>query len=689
MPNIVNRRVALLSGLSGCFLLFGAANASDQAPASPMSQGMDGGGKTIVTPELLLSNYASKPLSAPAPLWLPDGRNLVMAIESRGDTRSATSWIEKIEIATGRRERLVAGTDPKVAPDGSAIAFVTTDGKDKQLSVYDFATRQVRNLVPFPPGMIEVDQTFAWAPDSRSIVFAYRPAAASTGDGKSSAASTVLVVGAPEDVPPDSEIWLVDVATSARRKIASDASRLADAAWLPDGTTMVFTSMGSFEYRNDNVTGKIFTVSLVTGEKRDLVTDGGVQNLRPMVSPGGRVIAFTYDPSNLIFPYYWNVAILPAGGGAIRQLTRDVFVTSAPIWSQDGKALYFTCKHAVFTQICSVGTNGVFKRLTNAPRNAASIAVSPRGDRLAWSSEDARGRVEIRTARTDGTDERVVADFNPELDRLALAEVNEISWKSRDGLTIPGLLIKPLNHDRSRKYPLIVDIHGGPVGGVSLRGGILKTSPLEWQMWAAKGYAVLVPDYRASAVPGWDPILKTREAQDYNARDMDDVMAGVDDVIAQGIADPERLAVIGHSAGSILTNWIITHSRRFKVAVSYEGWVDWYHGYGSGLRVGGNAIMEWTYKGKPWEVPENYRKNSPSEFVRGVSTPTMFISADYKGGSGVENLYHHEFMYTAWKKQKVDTQLLIYRGEGHVIQQPGNQRDMLTRILGWIDPYME
>jgi dipeptidyl aminopeptidase/acylaminoacyl peptidase len=686
MPNIVNRRAALLGGLSGCLLFFGTASASDRAPADP--RGQDDGGKTIVTPDLLLSNYASKPLSTPAPLWLPDGRHLVMATESRGDSRSATSWIEKIEVATGRRERLVAGTDPKVAPDGSAIAFVTNDGKNRQLSVYDLSTRQVRNLVPFPPGMIDVDQTFAWAPDSRSIAFAYRPAGTSTSDGTAST-STVLVVGASGDVPPDSEIWIIDIATSISRKIGTDASRLADAAWLPDGNTLVLTSVGSFEYRNDNVTGKIFTVSVATGEKRDLVTDGGVQNLRPVPSPDGGLVAFTYDPSNLIFPYYWNIATLPAAGGAIRQLTRDVFVTSAPKWSRDGKTLYFTCKQAVFTQICSAGTDGAFRRLTNAPRNAASIAVSPRGDRLAWSSEDANGRLEIRTARTDGTGERVVADFNPELDRLALAEVTEISWKSRDGLTIPGLLIKPLNHDRNRRYPLIVDIHGGPVGGVSLRGGILKTSPLEWQMWAAKGYAVLVPDYRASAVPGWQPIVRTREAQDYNARDMDDVMAGVDDAIAQGIADPERLAVIGHSAGSILTNWIITHSNRFKVAVSYEGWVDWYHGYGSGLRVGGNAIMEWTYKGKPWEVPENYRKNSPSEFVRGVSTPTMFISADYKGGSGVENLYHHEFMYTAWKKQKVDTQLLIYRGEGHVIQQPGNQRDMLTRILGWIGTHIE
>ncbi len=230
------------------------------------------------------------------------------------------------------------------------------------------------------------------------------------------------------------------------------------------------------------------------------------------------------------------------------------------------------------------------------------------------------------------------------MDRTALGDVEEVRWKSHDGLEIHGLLIKPLGYEPGKKYPLLINVHGGPVGGVYLRGEILLTSPLEWQMWAAKGFVVFIPDYRTSEIPGWGPLLKARENQDFNERDMDDIMSGVDHIIQMGLVDPSKLALIGHSNGSYLTNWIITHTNRFKVAVSYEGVAEMYIAYGAGMRVGGNTFAEWMFKGKPWEVPQNYRKNSSIEYVKGVKTPTLFISGDYSGGSGVENLFHHEFM---------------------------------------------
>ncbi|MDT9600109.1 S9 family peptidase [Sphingosinicella rhizophila] len=687
MIKYFDRRALLLCGIASFLLACGGAIAGDCAVQAASRAAS---GKIVITPERLLADYSTVSGNLPSAQWLPDARHLIFTTASLGSSAAGgIPWIEKMEIATGKRVRLVRGLHPKVSPDGSALLFISGEGKERQLALYDIAGGGIRKLVPFPEGMIGVDQSFAWSPDSRRVAYGYRPAAPAKDISKDANGSSVLVVGSAGDVPLDSEIWILDVAGGSPRRLATDASMLNDAGWSADGKSLIFTSMGGFEYRNDNVTGKIFAISVASGEKTDLVTNGGVQALRPVVSPDGRQVAFTYDPNNLIYPYFWNIATIAPTGGPVRQLTRELFVASGPVWSPDNRNIYFTCKRAVFSQICAVDLAGKVRELTSAPRNASSIAVSPRGDRLAWTTQDAEGRVEIRAARTDGTGEKVLADFNPELANLALGDVEEISWKSRDGLRIPGLLIKPLGYQSGKKYKLLVDIHGGPVGGVALRGNILKSTPLEWQMWAAKGYAVLVPDYRGSTVPGWGPVLKARENQDYNARDMDDVMSGVDHVIALGIADPDKLAVIGHSAGSILTNWIVTHSGRFKVAVSYEGWVDMYHGYGSGLRVGGNSIAEWMYKGKPWEVPENYRKNSASGFVKGVTTPTMFIAGDYGGGSGVENLYHHEFMYSAWRQQNVDTQLLIYRGEGHVIQQPENQRDMMTRILDWIESRIE
>jgi dipeptidyl aminopeptidase/acylaminoacyl peptidase len=657
---------------------------------SPLAEGASTRGleanRVIVTPEKLFADYSSRS-PVPSLRWLPNSRQAVFAMPDQGQPGSKrTTWIQIMDVGTGKCERLVQGSNPRPSPDGSAIAYVSGEGA---LSVYYFEGRNIKNLVSLPPSREGSSIGFSWSPDSRRIAYGYRPATPPKKNYPADRKSvSVLVVGGPEDVPPDSEVWVVDTIVGSQQKLTSGPYQFASPGWFPDGNSFLFTSVGSFEYKNDNVAGKVLAVSVPSGEVRTLIRDSGVTNLRPVISPDGKQIAFTYDPTNVVYPHYWNIATIPVDGGSVHQLTRNIFVASGPIWSPDGGKIYFNCKEGVFTQICSVSVTGEMKRLTSAPRNASDVTLSPDGKRLLWTTEDTYGKAEVRVANADGTGERVLVDLGPDLKTLALSKVEEIRWKSLDGLEIAGLLIKPLAYERGKKYPLLVSIHGGPVGGVSLRGEIFYSSPLEWQMWAARGFAVFLPDYRSSEVSGWEPFLKAREKQDYNDRDMDDIMSGVDHVINLGIADPEQLGVIGHSYGSLMTNWIITHTKRFKVAVSYEGIADLYMSYATGLRVGGNSIEEWLFKGKPWEVPGNYRKNSATEYVKGVTTPTLFISGDYSGGSGVENLYHHEFMYTALKKQGVDTQLVIYKGEGHLVTSPQNQRDLLTRILDWIDTHL-
>jgi dipeptidyl aminopeptidase/acylaminoacyl peptidase len=383
------------------------------------------------------------------------------------------------------------------------------------------------------------------------------------------------------------------------------------------------------------------------------------------------------------------VASIPIQGGKIQPLTDDIYVSSGNQWAPDGKRVYFGCKEGAYNQLCSVELSGGWKRVIAEPRNVSNASLSPDGRTLLFTTQDIHGTVQIRTADPDGRNERVVSDLTPTAFRdLAFGEAQEITWKSTDGLVIHGVLVKPLGYQPGRKYPLLVDLHGGPVGGIALMGSILMKTPMELHMWAAKGYAVLLADYRESEVFGWKAVLQQRENQDYLQRNMDDIMTGVDALIAQGIADPKKLLLVGHSYGGIMTNWIITHSHRFKVAVSYEGSAENYLSYGAAMRVGGNPAMEWFYKGKPWDVPQNYRKNAASEYVKGVETPTLFIACDYSGLSGVERLYEHEFMYTALRQQGVDTKMLIYRGEGHVISRPENLRDLMLHCIDWLDGHL-
>lgn len=662
-------RLAIRLGIAATLVTLAGGASAQTAPP----------GGAIVTQERLLADFATPAAVPPTMRWLTDSRNVLLSFRDGGDSR-----IERMDVETGRRERLVEGSDPVPSPDGSAIAYLSGKGSARQLSIYTFADGKSRTIADIPGGTIGHTLGFAWSPDGKRIAYGFRAEKARKPAVVDPNAPSVVVVGEGGDIPPDTEVWVAELASGARRRMTSGAFLFSYPDWL-DNSAFLFSEGGSVVYKGTSVTSRIAAVSTATAEVRTLLDKIGVQGLRAIVSPDRRQVAFRYDPNNNIFPFYYNIATVPAEGGPIKQLTRNLYIAGSPIWSGDSKRLYFLGKTGVFTQIYSVTTAGQVKQITNAPRNAANIAVSPSGDRLIWATEDAYGRSDVRVARSDGSGERVLADLAPKAKGLALGDVEELRWKSKDGLEISGLLIKPLGYQPGKRYPLLVNVHGGPQGGVYLWGEILLSSPLEWQMWAAKGYAVFVPDYRGSTVPGWDPVLKAREDQDANPRDMDDVMSGVDHVIAMGIADPDRLALLGHSAGSQLTNWMITHTSRFKVAVSYEGWAESYVGYGAGLRVGGNSSSEWYRKGKPWEVPENYRAHDAVNFVKGVTTPTMFISGDYGGENGVENLYNHEFMWTALKQQGVDTQMLIYRNEDHVIKRPVNQKDLLKRIVDWID----
>lgn len=669
-------------------LPLGATKAGNQ---SEESFDRDGGKSEVatqavkLTPDTLLKYYSSFP--RPVVRWLPNSKQLIVATPEGGNDDQGKTWIELLDLASGNRQRLGQGENPTPSPDGSTIAYVGGEKGNAQLWVMSADGSEARALTQFSGGLGTASfyRHLAWSPDSQKIVVGFRPSPAGQepqrGDWESPA---VRIIGGKGDIPPDSEIWLVDVARGDTRKITSGRYVIIEMDTFPDGKKLLLNVIGSFEYRTDDVFGEVWAVSLATGEAEVLIKDSGVQLLRPELSPDGTQIGFSYDPSNLVYPYMYNIATVPSQGGRIRQLTHGVFVASGVAWAPSGNGVYFACKEGAFSQICFVDFEGKLKRLTDALQNAAGVAPSPDGQYLAWTTQDPYGKAAIRVAHSDGTNERILANLTPEVDNLALGEVQEIRWESRDRLEIAGLLIKPIGFDPKSKYPLFVDLHGGPVGGIYLRGSVLMTSPLEWHLWATKGFVVLVPDYRSSVVYGWDQVLKAREKQDANDRDFDDIMSGVDHVVSMGFVDPNKLVVSGHSYGSVLTNWIITHTDRFKVAISKEGAGEMYFAYGTGYRVGGNSILEWLFKGKPWEVPENYRANSAIEFINGVKTPTLFVSGD----RGVP-LYHNEFLFTALSKQGVDTQLLIYKDEGHVIKRPENNRDLLMRVLDWVDSHLQ
>lgn len=199
------------------------------------------------------------------------------------------------------------------------------------------------------------------------------------------------------------------------------------------------------------------------------------------------------------------------------------------------------------------------RQITNQPLNIESYALSPDGSHLAWIGQDAHAKRIIRVASNHGHNLQDLTIIPSVPNGVALSEVHEITWKTIDyPIKMRGLLVMPLNYQKGRKYPLIVDIHGGGAGSrIYLTGAILQSTPLEWQMWTAKGYAVFVPEFRSSASFG--SLAITRDLfEEYDLINCDgrDIEAGIDELIIQGIVDEGRVAAVGHSAGARIINWL-------------------------------------------------------------------------------------------------------------------------------------
>ena len=587
------------------------------------------------------------------------------------------------------------GSDPRPSPDGARIAYMSGKGKTRQIWLMGADGKNPQPLTKNPSGLGGWAFDFVWAPDSKSI--AYCTAASEDAKAIQRKArearekmhgSSVVVYGSAHDLPPPAEIWIVDLGKKTERKIASYDTSLTALSWFPDSKSLlVYGFRQGSAYREKVDASDVIVVDAATGKRRNLVSAGGEEQYGA-ASPDGSQVAFYYDADDVRYPDMYEISLIPTAGGPIRKLTKKYVTGGRPFWSPDGRGIYFTAKINAFSQIFFVTPAGELKQITTSEAGAPNVCLSPDGHHLSWQEEDAAGRKHLVVADADGSGQKTIRNLTPQFDELALGEAKEVRWKSTDGLEIAGMLVTPPDFTPGKRYPMVVDLHGGAVGGVSPEGQIICIGPLERQIWATKGYVVFAPDFRTSGVYGWDRIVAGRDKSDFMERDFDDIMTGVEHVIQMGFVDPDRMVAGGHSYGGVETEWIITHSHRFKAAIAYEGGGDWYRLYGDMYSVGGNTSLAWQFKGRPWEVPENYFKNSALYMMKGVTIPTMFIVGDgteYGGSYPSE----YEFMYSALKQQGVETQMLLYKKEGHVVFKPENVRDLTNRVVQWVDDHLK
>jgi dipeptidyl aminopeptidase/acylaminoacyl peptidase len=305
--------------------------------------------------------------------------------------------------------------------------------------------------------------------------------------------------------------------------------------------------------------------------------------------------------------------------------------------------------------------------------------VSMKGDVWGFAQESADEAPEAFIAKLPAGAPVRVSRANVDLPKPPLGETRAIRWKAKDGQEIEGLLTYPAGYRKGQKYPLILNIHGGPANYFS-ETFIGKAGNYPLAIFAARGYAILRPNPRGSG--GYGKTFRFANVSDWGGKDYEDIMSGVDHLIGIGVADPDRMAVMGWSYGGFMTSWVITHTNRFRAAAVGAGVTNLWSFTGTADIPG---FLPDYFEGEPWEAFENYRKHSPMSYVKGVTTPTLILHGETDDRVPISQGY--EF-YNALKRQGVNVEMVVYPRTPHSPQEPKFIQDIMQRHLDLVEKYV-
>jgi dipeptidyl aminopeptidase/acylaminoacyl peptidase len=597
------------------------------------------------------------------PQLSPDGRFVAYQLqEANWDENALEAEIWITSVASGERYQLTKGkgssTTPRWSPDGSRLAF--RSNRDGRQQIYVVAPP---SLEPIQLTKVETGvNTFEWSPDGRRIAFT----ASETGTAAANEETAEFrVLGASQT--STNCLWMIDVpagdAQSNRqpeRLTAGDKFSVNGFSWSPDSSRVAFDAARSI-VSDAFMTSDIFVLKLVDKSVRKIVDARG-PDTNPVWSPDGKEIAYSTSVRNdrdEVF-YYTNafVAVAPAEGGASRVLTEQFDETPALLaWSPEG--IYFTALQKTYQHLFRLNPSTKAIARLSEPYNSVFSQFSFSKDfrQVSFIGADAAHYPEIYVSTLENSfAPKRLTGMQDQLKNRKLATLEVINWKSKDGTPIEGILTKPPDFDSSKKYPLLVVIHTGP--SLVDQATIDRDLPYPGQLYAEKGALVLRVNYRGSI--GYGQRFRSLLVRNLGLPEYEDVITGVDYLIAQGIVDRERVGAMGYSHGGYIAAFISAYSDRFR-AVSAGALVsDWTTYYTN------SDAPEWTLqflKATPWDDPDIYRKTAPLTYIKQARTPTLIQHGEFDRRAPIAGAYE---LYRALKDRGVPVKMIVYKGAGHV-----------------------
>ncbi len=674
----------------------------------------------ITAEDLYRWNWVSDPQIS------PDGKRIAYVVKTvdqdAGEYRHAI-WVVPADGQIGDARRFTFGPKndhtPRWSPDGKWLAFVSDRegpaGKDAKEEKAQGRGKSQIWLVPTDGG--EARQlTFlkhgagqpVWSPDSRQIVFSSKTGGddedEDEGKKKMPKARHIdrlhyRLDGVGWTYEQRTHLFLIDAEGGEPRQLTDGDWDDRHAAWSPDGQSIAFASDRT-EDRWEVPAGDIWVLPLAGGEPYCLTDDGKIEAGVPSWSPDGRLIAFLgtlqRKAGGHVDLYTVHAARLEKGEApSYRVLTKEFIGTCmdwigddmrdehgrpAPKWSPDGNTLYVLATIHGSSHVFAIpSAGGLEERVTIGEGHLLDFTLDPSGQVLALAQAEYNHPGDIFSQRIGETEKRRLTEVNGDwLSDIYIAKPERIEYKGADGWNIEGWILKPEGWKPSEKYPMILEIHGGPNTAYGY------TFHQEFQMLCGKGYVVLYTNPRGSVGYGREFSVAVRGI--WGKEDYEDVMAGVNALVAQGFIDERRMGVTGGSYGGFMTNWIVGHTDRFRAAVTQRSVTNLATMFGTsdiGWELGDD-----NFEVTPWDDPERYAFHSPITYVKNMTTPLLILHSESDLRCPIEQ---GEQLYTALKYLKREVELVRFEGQSHGLSRGGHPKlrvERLNLIAGWFEKYM-
>ena len=667
---------ALFLALAFSFSLLTSITRAQEDSSAHSSAPLNKAGK-----KLFGTDAALRVARAFSPQLSPDGSTvayLVSTVQMKKDEpgKSVTHlWIVPAAGPASAARQFTRGdksvSNIEWSPDGKILAFTMAGEDEKQGPQVWFMYLnggEPWQITKHKSGV----RSFQFSPDGKALLLVATTAPSADFEKREKLHNDAEVVDHDFHL---AQLWTWDIASGDEKQITHGDFTVSDPRWSPDGSRITFTTNPT-PLLDDASVQTAYILDVASAQLRKLA-DTTEYTHTARWSPDGKSIAYLSDHGMAI--YRTKLFVISPEGGTSRELTTSFELNAGqPVWSPDGKTIYFSTESRETGEVFSANiASGTVRQITDKPEVISLDDISSNGQTAIGTWTDPTHPSEVFRADLNFRSMQSIADQNPWLSEYALGNTEVVRWKSsKDGMEIDGVVTKPVEFDASRKYPLLLNPHGGPTGATSL-----SFNPQE-QIMAANGYLILEPNFRGSS--GRGEKFAQANQNDWGGGDYQDDMSGVQALVDKGWADPNRMGAFGWSYGGFMTYWIDTQTHRFKAISPGAGLPDLYSMY-SQTDIHHYLTLFFNMKA-PWDNFQEYWDHSPMKYVENVTTPTLILHgiADTR-----VPIPQAEEFYEALKERHVPVEFVKYPRENHGFTEPRHIQDRWQRYLVFFGKYLD